>query len=149
MFAEVIAAGFDVLTYFKGSWARSDAADFTTTDCTAPDGSTQRHELAERPIELVVPAKGWPEPMGPWPTPSTTPASGPVGPAVVGRPPVSPAVGRSLARANVRRSGLVPYSGGGDLRSSGEAGPPPAACIPATRRSGRLPRRDDVVVIYS
>lgn len=58
VFAEVIAAGFDVLTYFKGAWARSDAADFTTTDHTADDGSTQRYELAERPIELAVPARG-------------------------------------------------------------------------------------------
>jgi len=57
VFAEVVAAGFDVLTYFKGTWTRSDAADFTTTEHTAPDASTQRYELAERPIELVVPAK--------------------------------------------------------------------------------------------
>jgi len=58
VFAEVIAAGFDVLTYFKGSWARSDAADFATATHTAADGSTHTYELAERPIELAVPARG-------------------------------------------------------------------------------------------
>lgn len=57
VFAEVIAAGFDVLTYFKGTWARSDIDAFTTTDYTAPDGTIHTYELAERPIEMVVPAK--------------------------------------------------------------------------------------------
>jgi len=57
VFAEVIAAGFDVLTYFKGTWARSDVEAFTTTEFTAPDGTTHIYELAERAIELGVPAK--------------------------------------------------------------------------------------------
>jgi len=35
VFTEIIAAGFDVLTYFKGSWARSASEAFTT-----PPGST-------------------------------------------------------------------------------------------------------------
>ncbi len=57
VFAEIVAAGFDVLTYFKGSWARSDVDAFTTTTHTAADGTTHTYELAERPIELDLPAK--------------------------------------------------------------------------------------------
>lgn len=57
VFAEVIAAGFDVLTYFKGTWARSDVSTFRTVEHTAPDGITHTYELAERAIELDVPAK--------------------------------------------------------------------------------------------
>jgi transposase-like protein len=57
VFVEVIAAGFDVLTYFKGAWARSGDDTFTTIDFTAPDGTIKAYELAERPIELPVPAQ--------------------------------------------------------------------------------------------
>ena len=57
VFVEIIAAGFDLLTYFKGSWARSADATFTTAEFTAPDGTIQHYELAERPIELPVPAR--------------------------------------------------------------------------------------------
>ena len=57
VFAEIVAAGFDVLTYFKGTWARSDIDAFTTTTHTAPDATIHTYELAERPIELDVPAK--------------------------------------------------------------------------------------------
>ncbi len=57
VFVEIVAAGFDLLTYFKGSWARSAENAFTTTDFAAPDGSTHTYSLAERPIELAVPAQ--------------------------------------------------------------------------------------------
>jgi len=54
VFAEILTAGFEVLTYFKGAWARSASSEFTPTDFTAPDGSVHRYELTERPIELAV-----------------------------------------------------------------------------------------------
>ena len=57
VFTEIIAAGFDVLTYFKGSWARSAGEAFNTVDFTAPDGTTHTYELAERLIDLPVPAR--------------------------------------------------------------------------------------------
>jgi hypothetical protein len=57
VFTEIITAGFDLLTYFKGSWAKSAVADFTAVDFTAPDGSTHSYELAERPIALAVPGQ--------------------------------------------------------------------------------------------
>src|SRR5665811_454966 len=56
VFTEIISAGFDVLTYFKGSWARSAGEAFTTVDFTAPDGTAHTYELAERLIDLPVPA---------------------------------------------------------------------------------------------
>ncbi len=56
VFTEIVAAGFDLLTYYKGSWARSAQNAFTATDFLAPDGSTHTYCLAERPIELAVPA---------------------------------------------------------------------------------------------
>jgi len=58
VFTEIIGAGFDVLTYFKGSWARSAITEFTTVPFTAPDGTTQAYDLAERPIDLPVPSHG-------------------------------------------------------------------------------------------
>ena len=57
VFTEIITAGFDLLTYYKGTWTRSPAQDFTVIDYTAPDGTTHTYELAERAIELPVPAK--------------------------------------------------------------------------------------------
>jgi len=57
VFTEIIAAGFDLLTYFKGSWARSPISTFTTVDYTGPDGICQSYELAERPIDVPVPAQ--------------------------------------------------------------------------------------------
>ena len=57
VFAEIVAAGFDLLTYYKGAWTRSAEDTFTTTDFTAPDGSAHTYKLAERPIELAVPAQ--------------------------------------------------------------------------------------------
>jgi len=57
VFAEIVAAGFDLLTYYKGAWTRSAEDTFTTKDFTAPDGSTHTYKLAERPIELAVPAQ--------------------------------------------------------------------------------------------
>jgi transposase len=57
VFTEIITAGFDLLTYYKGSWAKAPVKDFTTVDYTTPDGSTHSYELAERPIELAVPGQ--------------------------------------------------------------------------------------------
>src|SRR5664279_3348995 len=56
VFTQVIAAGFDVLTYFKGSWARSASEAFTTVNYQSPDGTAHTYELAERLIDLPVPA---------------------------------------------------------------------------------------------
>jgi transposase len=56
VFAEIIAAGFDLLTYYKGSWTRSAPTDFTDVTFPAPDGSRPSYQLAERAIELTVPA---------------------------------------------------------------------------------------------
>jgi hypothetical protein len=56
VFTEIIAAGFDVLTYFKGSWARSASEAFTTVNYQSPDGTAHTYELAERLIDLPVPA---------------------------------------------------------------------------------------------
>ena len=55
VFAEIIAADMDLLTYYKGAWARAAVSTFTTVDYTAPDGSRHTFELAERPITLAVP----------------------------------------------------------------------------------------------
>ncbi len=57
VFVEIVAAGFDLLTYFKGSWARSAQSAFTTTAFSDPDGSTHTYSLAELAIDLVVPAQ--------------------------------------------------------------------------------------------
>jgi transposase-like protein len=56
VFTEIINAGFDVLTYFKGAWARSTSEAFTTANYQSPDGTTHTYELAERLIDLPVPA---------------------------------------------------------------------------------------------
>jgi hypothetical protein len=57
VFTEIIAAGFDVLTYFKGSWARSAGEAFTTVNYESPDGTAHIYDLAERLIDLPVPAQ--------------------------------------------------------------------------------------------
>ena len=57
VFTEIITAGFDVLTYFKGTWAHTERAQFATVDFTAPDGTAHTYDLAERPIDLPVPAR--------------------------------------------------------------------------------------------
>src|SRR5674476_204017 len=57
VFTEIIAAGFDVLTYFKGAWAPSANEAFTTVDYESPDGTAHTYELAERLIDLPVPAQ--------------------------------------------------------------------------------------------
>jgi len=57
VFGQIIAAGFDVLTYFKGSWARSANEAFTTVDYQSPDGTAHTYDLAERLIDLPVPAR--------------------------------------------------------------------------------------------
>jgi hypothetical protein len=57
VFAEIVAAGFDLLTYYKGAWTRSAVNTFNTVDFTAPDGSSHSYQLAERPIDLPVPGQ--------------------------------------------------------------------------------------------
>jgi len=56
VFVEILAAGFDLLTYFKGAWTRSEPDTFSTVEFTDPDGDEQHYQLAERPIELPAPA---------------------------------------------------------------------------------------------
>ena len=55
MFAEFIAADMDLLTNYKGAFARAAVSTFTTLDYLAPDGSSHTFELAERSITLAVP----------------------------------------------------------------------------------------------
>ena len=50
-------AGFDVLTYFKGAWARSANEAFTTANYQSPDGTAHTYDLAERLIDLPAPAR--------------------------------------------------------------------------------------------
>jgi len=57
VFTEIITAGFDLLTYYKSTWTRSEPSAFTTSDFTAPDATTATYELAERTIDLSVPAR--------------------------------------------------------------------------------------------
>jgi transposase-like protein len=57
VFTEIITAGFDLLTYYKGAWARSGVGDFTAVDYQAPDASCHSYQLAERPIALAVPGQ--------------------------------------------------------------------------------------------
>ena len=57
VFTEIITAGFDLLTYFKGAWARSAVEDFSTVDFPAPDGTVQRYQLAEGLIAMPVPGR--------------------------------------------------------------------------------------------
>jgi len=54
VFAEIIAADMDLLTYYKGAWDRAAVSTFSQVDYTAPDGSSHTYELAERPIALAV-----------------------------------------------------------------------------------------------
>jgi transposase-like protein len=70
VFTEIVAAGFDVLTYFKGAWARSASEAFTTVDYQSPDGTAHTYELAERFIDLPVPAR--PQTGGQGAKPATT-----------------------------------------------------------------------------
>jgi hypothetical protein len=55
VFTEIVAAGFDLLTYYKGAWTRSPQTAFTTHEHTTPDGATASYQLAERQIELPLP----------------------------------------------------------------------------------------------
>src|SRR5450830_1634183 len=57
VFTEILTAGFNLLTYYKGTWTRSEPYAFTAADFTTPDGATVRYELAERTIDLAVPAR--------------------------------------------------------------------------------------------
>ena len=57
VFTEIIEAGFDLMTYFKGAWARSAVKEFRTVDFTAPDGSSHSYQLAEPTITLPVPGQ--------------------------------------------------------------------------------------------
>jgi transposase len=57
VFAEIVAAGFDLLTYYKGAWARSAVNTFNTVDFTAPGGSSHSYQLAEHRIDLPVPGQ--------------------------------------------------------------------------------------------
>lgn len=56
VFTTIITAGFDVLTYFKGTWVRSAAGAFATVEHTTPEGAVVTYQLAERQLTLPVPA---------------------------------------------------------------------------------------------
>src|SRR5665648_705095 len=72
VFTEILSAGFDLLTYYKGTWTRSQPAAFTVCDFTAPDGATVRYELAERTIDLPVPARPASPTTSAWPASTLT-----------------------------------------------------------------------------
>src|SRR5660397_24894 len=57
VFTDITTAGFDLLTYYKGSWARSALSEFTTMDYQAPDATSHSYQLAERLITLAVPGQ--------------------------------------------------------------------------------------------
>ena len=57
VFTEILSAGFDLLTYYKGTWTKSEPSAFTVCDFTAPDGTAATYELAEHAIDLAVPAR--------------------------------------------------------------------------------------------
>ncbi len=70
VFVEIIAADMDLLTYYKGAWARAAVSTFTTLDYLAPDGCNHTFELAERPITLPPPRQ--PESAGKDVVPAST-----------------------------------------------------------------------------
>jgi hypothetical protein len=72
VFTTIIAAGFDVLTYFKGNWAHCGPEAFSTVEFTAPDGTGRTYDLAERLIDLPVPAQPATRRQGPKPASALT-----------------------------------------------------------------------------
>jgi len=68
VFVEIIGAGFDLLTYFKGSWARAAVATFTTVDYLAPDAPATPTHSPNAPSPWLSRAGTRPPPrMRPWP----------------------------------------------------------------------------------
>lgn len=61
LFAEIIAAGFDLLTYRKGRWRKQPVKAFHAHTFTDPDGVTHTYQLAERTVRLRLTK---PEPRG-------------------------------------------------------------------------------------
>ena len=61
LFADITAAGFDVLTWRKGPTPDIPAAEFTTITCTDDRGGRHDYELADTTVELSIsegPRKG-------------------------------------------------------------------------------------------
>ena len=61
LFADITGAGFDVLTWRKGSAPDLPAAEFTTITCTDDRGGRHEYDLAEATVELGIsqgPRKG-------------------------------------------------------------------------------------------
>ena len=58
LFADIIAAGFDVLTWRKGPASDVPADAFTTLACTDDRGRAHEYELAEVPRCPCPSAKG-------------------------------------------------------------------------------------------
>jgi hypothetical protein len=61
LFADITAAGFDVLTWRKGPAPDIPAAEFTTITCTDDRGGRHHYELADTTVELSIsegPRKG-------------------------------------------------------------------------------------------
>jgi transposase len=61
VFADIIEAGFDLLTWRKGPAPDVPAAKFTTVTCTDDRGRQREYDLADTPVELPItdgPRKG-------------------------------------------------------------------------------------------
>src|SRR5713101_667464 len=61
VFADLIEAGFDLLTWRKGPAPDVPAAEFTTVTCTDDRGRQREYDLADTPVELPItdgPRKG-------------------------------------------------------------------------------------------
>jgi hypothetical protein len=57
VFTDIVATGFDVMAYLRGAWARTANEAFTAVTYQSPDGAAHTYDLAERPIDLPVPAR--------------------------------------------------------------------------------------------
>ncbi|MHB2024457.1 MAG: putative transposase [Mycobacteriales bacterium] len=57
LFAEIVKAGFDLITYRKGKCRREPNKAFTAHTFTDPDGLTHDYVLAERGVRLALPKK--------------------------------------------------------------------------------------------
>ena len=61
LFADITAAGFDVLTWRKGPAPDLPAEEFTTVTCTDDRGRAHEYDLADTTVELGIsegPRKG-------------------------------------------------------------------------------------------
>ena len=59
LFADITAAGFDLLTYRKGPVADLPGSAFTSVACTDDRGRSHEHELADTTVALAVTNGTW------------------------------------------------------------------------------------------